>query len=451
MSLDQLDSGAPAAPTAAGAERAGTPTRRARRRRTALRRRSLLAGAALVVAALVVVLTTLPTGGPRAAVQRIAADPAVVPAQPAMLAELWTAYKARYLEQGTGRTLDPSQGDITTSEGQSYTMMRAVWSDDRATFDTAWQWTKDNLGREDHLNAWRFGQLPDGTWGVLTESGGGNAASDADVDMAFALLMAYSRWQHDGYLYDARSLIDAVWRYEVVDVAGQPVLVANDLERNDPASVLVNPSYLAPYAFRAFARVDPAHDWEALVDSSYALLDRVTTEPLGGQQASGLAPDWVRVDRATGAVSAATDVQPAGGDSTDSGYEALRLPWRLALDARWNDEPRATALLQRQGEVLAASWESTGSLAAIHHLDGSPAVDYASAAMYGGVVGALEVASPEAAEQVYRQELEPLYDADSRAPSRDVGYYEANWSWFGAALHLHALPDLLDPQGSDLP
>ena len=65
--------------------------------------------------------------------------------------------QAEFVEQGTGRTLDPSQGGITTSEGQSYTMMRAVWSDDRATFDSSWQWTKDNLQRPDRLLSWRFG------------------------------------------------------------------------------------------------------------------------------------------------------------------------------------------------------------------------------------------------------------------------------------------------------
>src|SRR5581483_2812051 len=62
-----------------------------------------------------------------------------------MLNSTWLNYKNDYLESGTGRTLDKSRGNVTTSEGESYTMLRAVWLGDKQTFDTSWQWTKDNL------------------------------------------------------------------------------------------------------------------------------------------------------------------------------------------------------------------------------------------------------------------------------------------------------------------
>ncbi|MGQ7295946.1 glycosyl hydrolase family 8 [Quadrisphaera sp. KR29] len=444
MSLDQVEGAGPA--PSQDAPRG--PEHAPRRSRT----RGWLTGGAVAAALVLVLAVALQlTGGARQAGERIVADTPMVPSEGTALGDMWASYKADFLEGGSGRTLDPSQGGITTSEGQSYTMMRAVWSDDRATFDSSWQWTKDNLQRPDRLLSWRFGPRADGTYGIQTDSGGQNAASDADVDVAFSLLMAYSRWQDDDYLYDALPLIDAVWQYEVVDVAGRPVLTANDLERDDTASVLVNPSYFAPYAYRAFSRVDPGHDWNGLVDSSYDVLQQVSADPLGGQAQGTLAPDWVRLDRTTGEASVATGITTTTGSTTDFGFEALRLPWRLALDARWNDEPRARALLEQQASVLGAAWETEGRWAAVYTHAGQPAVDYASTAMHGGALGALELARPVLAREVYRTELLSLYDPDTRAAKPGLGYYDANWAWFGMALHLDQLPDLNDPRGRDLP
>ncbi len=71
----------------------------------------------------------------------------------AMLDALWGTYKKEYISNG--RAIDRQRGDITTSEGQSYSMLRAVWLDDRSSFDESWEWTKTNLKRsDDHLFAW---------------------------------------------------------------------------------------------------------------------------------------------------------------------------------------------------------------------------------------------------------------------------------------------------------
>lgn len=421
-------------------------------------RRRLLRGAALATALVLVLGTAVAlAGGPRRAVEAVSADPALAQSDRTMLRDLWLGYTDDFLEEGSRRTVDPVDGGITTSEGQSYTMMRAVWSDDQQTFDDSWQWTKDNLQRPDGLLSWRFGPLtddPDGAYGVQTDRGGQNTASDADVDVAYALLMAHSRWKDDAYLYDALPLVSAIWQAEVVEVAGRPVLVANDLERNDATSVLVNPSYFAPYAYRAFAHVDPEHDWDGLVDSTYTVLEQLSTEQIGdGPEAAGagLVPDWVRLDRQTGQALPADLAATSGGSGTDFGYEGLRLPWRLSLDHLWHGEPRALALLQQQAPVLAAARNDAGELPAVYQRDGQRAVDYTSVAMAGGAIGALDAADPRAADEVYRTQLRPQYDADLRRTPERLGYYDANWLWFGTALHLGALPNLTTSPGSDVP
>ncbi|NEK58927.1 hypothetical protein GCU56_13735 [Geodermatophilus sabuli] len=404
-------------------------------RRRSQRRRGIAVAVAVVLAGTVV-------GGVRLAddVQRAAsvvmADQPTVASEKTVLADLWRVYTATYLEPGSNRTMDLQDGSVTTSEGQSYTMLRAVWMDDQQTFADSWQWTKDNLQRDDSLLAWRFGQRPDGSYGVQDDIGGQNSATDADVDVALALLMAYSRWQEDDYLYDALPLIEAVWERSVVLVAGEPVLVANDLERANDDEVLVNPSYLAPYAYRVFAQVDPGHDWAGLVDSSYALLEDLADEPLDADRVAGLPPDWVSVDRRTG------EFRPAGGDlTTQFGYEALRLPWRLALDHAWYGDERALRLLEGQA-ALARTWTEQDRLVAVYDRDGTPAADYEAPALYGGAMGFFATVEPELADEVYADELLPLYDPDTGDLSGQLSYYDSNWVWFGMALHLDELPNL---------
>ena len=163
-----------------------------------------------------------------------------------LLSGLWDNYKKIYWESESGRTLDKQQNDITTSEGQSYTMLRAVWQSDQSTFDTAWKWTKEHLQRQDKLFAWKWGKNPDGTYGILSDQGGQNTASDADSDIALALLMAASRWQQRDYLDEARAIIPAIWEQEVITAADKPYLASNSLEKASKEEAIINVSYFSP-------------------------------------------------------------------------------------------------------------------------------------------------------------------------------------------------------------
>src|SRR5258708_30516899 len=87
-----------------------------------------------------------------------------------MLASTWSEYKKNYIEPGTARTLDHQHGDVTTSEGQSYTMLRAVWVDDQPAFNQTWSWTQKFMTQPNsHLFSWLYGKRPDGTYGVRAD------------------------------------------------------------------------------------------------------------------------------------------------------------------------------------------------------------------------------------------------------------------------------------------
>jgi endoglucanase len=357
-----------------------------------------------------------------------------------LLEATWHYYKQDYLEPGTLRALDKQRDNITTSEGQSYTLLRAVWMDDKDTFDTAWQWTKDNLRRpDDNLFSWLFGQRADGSYGILTDQGGENTATDADSDIALALLFASKRWNDDSYFGDAILIIRDIWDKEVLVLNGQPYLLANNVEKTSgrPAA-LINPSYLSPYAYKIFSEVDPGHDWMGLVDSSYDLLEAVSEAPLDKPTSANIPPDWVDIQRLDQSLSVPTTGQNL---TTNYSYDALRTPWRIALDAVWFDDPRAYRYLERL-QFLSLEWARAHELASTYAHDGSPLARDQSHAIYGGAIGYYTLIQPEQGREVYTDKLEALYDSSSFQWKQPLSYYDANWVWFGIALYHDELPNL---------
>ncbi len=356
-----------------------------------------------------------------------------------MLLELWSDYKENNIEKGSYRTLDRQQDNITTSEGQSYTMLRAVWMDDQDMFDKSWQWTKDNLQRDDKLMSWKFGILPSGEYGIQQSVGGQNTATDGDSDIALALLMAYVRWNNTGYYYDATPIIGSIWDKEVVTIQDKPVLVANDLERLNTERVIVNPSYLTPYAYKVFAEVDPSHDWRGLVDNSYEILKKVGDLPLDKASSSGLPPNWVTINRRTGEIGPAVTPDL----TTHHGYDAVRTSWRLALDYKWFQDERAREVLATY-EHLNRQWQENGRIHAVYGHDGEVIENYETPATYGATIGYFQVIHPDTARTIYQQKLQSLYNPDEQKWNKPMAYYDDNWAWFGMALMEDKLPNLTE-------
>ncbi len=366
------------------------------------------------------------------------ADKNIVFASHTLLSGTWDTYKEEYWENETGRTLDKQQDNITTSEGQSYTMLRSVWMSDKATFDKSWEWTQEQLGRDDGLFAWRWGEKADGTYGVLEDMGGQNAASDADTDIALALLMAAGRWQQENYLTEAKSLISNIWEHEVVEVQGVPYMTSNNLEKQSQSPIVMNPSYLAPYAYREFAKVDTKHDWNALVDSSYDFINRSMESKLDKSETANLVPDWVLMDRQTGALSAPTTANL----TTNYSYDAMRTVWRLGMDYQWNKEPRAKETLEKMS-FLKDEWNDGGVLYSTYSHDGKVVKQDEVAETYGTSLSYFKVADPGLGDEVYEQKITTLYDQNTNAWKEPLTYYASNWVWFGIALHEDQLPNLV--------
>lgn len=346
-----------------------------------------------------------------------------------VLSSSWTKYKMKFMNKD-GRVIDNSLGDVTTSEGQSYALLRSVWIDDKDTFDLVWKWTKTTMKRpNDHLFGWKWGKRTDGTYGFF-ENGGENSASDADSDIALALILASRRWDDKTYQTDADNILADLWKVETAQAGGKRYLIAGNWSQ-DPNRIIINPSYFAPYSWRIFAHVDKKHDWNSLISPAYELLTHVGTAPLDGDKGVGLPPDWVAVDKQTGQLSA-THLDKL---STNYSYDAIRVPFRIAIDYQWNHEPKAATYLKNSFTTLHNDYKNTGKLFNAYAHDGQPLTTIESPALYAGVLGAFMVTDPDLAKKLYEEKIMRLYSNDENSFDPSLPYYEQNLVWFASALY----------------
>lgn len=276
-----------------------------------------IAGLALVLAA---------AFGVRTLVRGIARGPSV------FRPKLATEFFARYVE-GDGRVVRRDQGSDTVSEGQGYAMLLAVALDDGDEFKRVWQWTRNALQRPDGLVSWHW------VGGRVVDP---QPASDADIDIAHALLLAAERFGDPTYVKEARRIADAILAHETILVGGERVLTAGPWAREQR---VVNPSYMAPDAFLRFADAFGDDRWRDVLRSGVTLTERLISN------GESLPPDWARVAADGGATPI---TRPNGDGAPSSGLDAARVPVRFASGCDDHARRVAEDLRTRASEWTAA-------------------------------------------------------------------------------------------------
>lgn len=352
------------------------------------------------------------------------------PADQTLLKKSWEAYRQQFIQKD-GRVIDREASDRSTSEGQAYALLRAVMMGDRDTFDRSLQWAENNLQRTrdgnqiDSLWAWHWGKNDGGDWTILDP----NFASDADIDAVTALILASRRWQHRPYLDLALIKLRDLWNLSTVADARmgsqqRRYLLPGPAEAFQKQSIVqLNPSYFAPAAFRLFAQVDSTHNWQSLIESSYQVLEQSSA-----LSKVGLPGDWLLVDLTTGEVKPLTTPNPG---TSEYGFDAYRVWWRVATDAEWFNEPRARSFLQKHLKPIQKMWQSSAKIPARIDLQGNPAVTYEATSQYGMLYNGFRLINPQLAAQIRRQKVDPRYQ--NGFWDGNTAYYTQNLVWFGIA------------------
>ncbi|MGI6244343.1 MAG: glycosyl hydrolase family 8 [Pseudochelatococcus sp.] len=293
----------------------------------ASRMRALAVAFALVAAALFSVMeagtfTAALFSSPKASAQAVSTAPGSPAPMPAGLIapEEWRRYRDRFIT--AGRVVDDGNGNISHSEGQGYAMMLSVMAGDRATFAALWSFVRTELLiRDDGLAAWRWNPA---TRPHVTDI---NNASDGDILIAYALLLAADAWGDAGFARDAQQIVAALSKHAVMKSGGRMLLmpgVAGFGPRERTDGPVVNPSY---WIFEALARFGTlkagAQPWGGLTKSGLDLIDRSRFGP------AGVPVEWV-------SLRDGERPRPAERFPNEYGYNALRIPLyllRAGIDA----------------------------------------------------------------------------------------------------------------------
>ena len=240
----------------------------------------------------------------------------------------WRGYKYYFIADD-GRVLRVKNND-TVSEAQAYAMLRAVWMNDKKTFDKCYRWSEDNLSRSrlglDNLLAWQWKD------GKISDS---MPAADADIDYALSLIFAHSLWNNRqpegllGYKEKAQLILSDILKRQTYRTASGRLYLAPWILENleSRQRFPVNPSYYSPAHFKIFYQFSQDKRWLDLLDTTYFILDSLSKR-FNGQKGVGLIPDWCSVD--------SDDVFfPLEQKSPDFGWEAVRVPLRVCLDYIW--------------------------------------------------------------------------------------------------------------------
>jgi endo-1,4-beta-D-glucanase Y len=283
----------------------------------------------------------------------------------------YKSYKASSLlpECNGGIRTASENASETKVESMGWAMIIAAFMGDQPTFDGLYKFYKSKI--QGHgMMAWKV------TCGGISDGG---SASDGDLDVAFAMVVASWQWG-DSYKTEATKLITTVKKL-IVNCSGTSVIAGG----MGGGSVYggcneTDMSYHTAAFFRCFAEHTGDQAWEKLADDSYTLLNN------GANKTTGLVPDWQSL--AGGNAS--------GGRNHSYGFDACRVPWRVALDYLWNGNEKAKTWC-----TTISNWANKIGPANIkdgYNLDGSVTGRYHNMSYVGGFAVAAMCNSQEVAD-----------------------------------------------------
>ena len=238
-----------------------------------------------------------------------------------MLKKQFLTYLDKYYEvQGEYARIKFDDANYTVSEGIGYGMIFCVYFSDNTTsyqshFDKLWNYYKKYMNGNGIMN-WKIRGF-----GGAEGTGG---ATDAEEDVAFALIMAYYQFGDSKYKEAASTLIANIRKHEFESGGRHKI--------GDQWENYLNPSYVSPAAYELFKSFDDSQFWSSAISANYTVL-------LGNRNSStGIPSGWA--DKS----SYAPIVGNNGYGFAGYDYDAVRAPWRWAWSYAWYGHSQAKDL-----------------------------------------------------------------------------------------------------------
>jgi len=249
----------------------------------------------------------------------------------------------------------PNDNQTTVSEGIAYGMLITAYMGDKQLFDNLLNYYSARTNCRGMMN-WIYKDCETG-------DNKKNGATDADIDIAFALLVAAKQWPQDTrYKQKASMVIDSLQKYCFVVCNGEIVQKPGD---DFGGCYCTNPSYYSPGYYKIFGlfkkqegNLNAYSFWEKAYFDVYSTLLK-NAHPI-----TGLVYAWTNFE--------GKDPQNCYYEVTGSGtynsyqYDACRTPWRITMDYVWFGNEQARDYLQRISRFVQApiyaQYDSKGTI-----------------------------------------------------------------------------------------
>jgi len=165
------------------------------------------------------------------------------------------------------------------------------------------------------------------------DSGGGDCATDGDMDIIYSLILADRQWGSGGkynYIDIAKNMLDDLWKYCVHDK--YHTLLLGDWAKDSANDVSANASRPSDFIIshlKTYKEVDPDHNWQAVIDATYNIIKEVRSNQNAAGYNNGLMPDFVTRGEGGWEIPGENFIEDYDGDFS---YNACRVPWRLGTD-----------------------------------------------------------------------------------------------------------------------
>jgi hypothetical protein len=270
-----------------------------------------------------------------------------------------------------------SDGSKTCSEAIGYGMILTSLMEDYEKLDKLFAYSK--LFRYTGINLMR--------WDVtgFSQASSGGPATDADIDILAALIIAYRKTNNSKYLEEAIEIGKSLYE----EAIGSTGLLLPGRSADNGLFIrgehFYNISYMSLAPIKALAEYDKdgGRDWNSILNNTLSYMENVQSK------GKGLWPDWSSED--------GNPINPCNGsnqcllangqtgtpgtqgrctrtnnecDGTLNSYESYyketpRIPWRIAWYYRWYGDNKAKAMLDKGMDFMKEKGISESNLSSI--------------------------------------------------------------------------------------
>lgn len=267
---------------------------------------------------------------------------------------------------------------VTVSEAHGYGMIAFALmagtgsyadKDAKKYFDGMYDFFKDHVSRySNYLMTWAI--QTNGSGGEIKTSGG--TATDGDLDIAYALVLAHYQWGSQGrinYLGEAKNVINAIKAYEMNPNNKRVMICDNTDWASHPSREISRCSDWMTGHFQTYYEVTNDSFWKSAATTIYSMYSSLSSSYSPN---TGLVPDFING-------SSPSPYSYAG--ITHYSYDACRFPWRIATDFIHNNNSSAKSVCAKIANwVIGEADGDPWNIKAEYQLNGTPVNDFTSTA-----------------------------------------------------------------------